>query len=330
MQIATLPDGQISPLAERVYAGLGGIAYEWNRLEDAAKDIQQCLELSRRWGNFEIQTMGYVLLARLEYARDHPERAREAMHTAEQLISKHPLTPWRSISLKSTLARLWIAQGDLARASYLVQESGLIDDSISGDGEFSTLQAPLYLILLRLHQVRGNYDAALVLAEWLLPKLDKMKRVGWIIEILILQALVFQGKRDVDQVLATLEKACSLAQPQRYTRIFLDEGEPMAKLLYQTRSHQIGTGYATELLSAIGHAFGSPLPPAQLLIEPLTLRELEVLKLIESGCSNQEIAAKFVISLPTVKRHISNIYAKLGVSSRTQAVSRAKELNLFK
>jgi LuxR family maltose regulon positive regulatory protein len=103
----------------------------------------------------------------------------------------------------------------------------------------------------------------------------------------------------------------------------------MAKLLYQARSHRIGTGYAAELLSAMGNAFGSALPPTELLIEPLTLRELEVLKLIEAGCSNQEIAAELVISMPTVKRHISNIYAKLGASSRTQAVLRGKELNLF-
>jgi LuxR family maltose regulon positive regulatory protein len=113
-------------------------------------------------------------------------------------------------------------------------------------------------------------------------------------------------------------------------RTFLDEGEPMAKLLYQAKTHSVGTGYAAELLATLGNASGSALPPAQLLIEPLTERELELLKLIEAGFSNQEIAAKLVISLPTVKRHISNIYTKLGASSRTQAVARGKELNLFK
>ncbi len=113
-------------------------------------------------------------------------------------------------------------------------------------------------------------------------------------------------------------------------RTFLDEGEPMAKLLYQAKLHEIGTGYAVELLAALGLAPDSALPPVGSLIEPLTERELELLRLIEAGLSNQEIAAKLVISMPTVKRHISNIYTKLGASSRTQAIARGKELNLFK
>ena len=103
----------------------------------------------------------------------------------------------------------------------------------------------------------------------------------------------------------------------------------MAKLLYQAKAHQPGTGYAAELLAALGGANDRKLPPAQLLIEPLSPRELEVLTLIETGHSNQAIAARLVISITTVKRHISNIYAKLGVTSRTQAVARARELRLF-
>jgi len=103
----------------------------------------------------------------------------------------------------------------------------------------------------------------------------------------------------------------------------------MAKLLYQAKSQRVGGEYTVELLSALGAAPATELPPAQLLIEPLTLRELEVLKLIEAGYSNQDIAGRLVISVPTVKRHISNIYGKLGAKSRTQAVSLGKELRLF-
>ena len=125
-------------------------------------------------------------------------------------------------------------------------------------------------------------------------------------------------------------KAFALARPEGYVRTFLDEGEPMAKLLYQAKAHGMGAGYAAELLAALGNPSGSALPPAQLLIEPLTPRELELLRLIEAGHTNQEIAAKLVISMPTVKRHISNIYTKLGANSRTQAIARGKELNLFK
>jgi LuxR family maltose regulon positive regulatory protein len=150
--------------------------------------------------------------------------------------------------------------------------------------------------------------------------------MGQVIEILVLQALAFQAKKDMAHALATLERAISLAQPEGYVRVILDEGEPMARLLVQARGH--GIGYAAELLAAMGGPAGVTQPPAQPLIEPLSARELEVLRLIEAGCSNQQIAAKLFISIPTVKRHISNIYAKLGVESRTQAISLGKELRL--
>ena len=121
----------------------------------------------------------------------------------------------------------------------------------------------------------------------------------------------------------------SLAQPEGYQRVFLDEGELMVKLLYLVKSNQDATGYASELWEAFGPVSGPAPVPAQLLIEPLSAREIEVLKLIEAGLSNQEIASKLFISVTTVKRHISNIYAKLDVKTRTQVVSRGKELGFF-
>ena len=113
--------------------------------------------------------------------------------------------------------------------------------------------------------------------------------MGLVIEILILQALAFQGKKDTERALAALERALSLAQPEGYVRMFLDEGEAMTRLLCQVQSRQVGSGYAAELLSKIGRISGMTQPSMQLLIEPLTTREVEVLKLIEAGCSNQEI-----------------------------------------
>jgi LuxR family maltose regulon positive regulatory protein len=133
----------------------------------------------------------------------------------------------------------------------------------------------------------------------------------------------------MDQALTALKKALCLAKPERYIRTFIDEGEPMARLLHLARSRQIETEYATELLSVFEKVAGKGQPPSQLLITPLTMREMEVLGLIEAGCSNQDIARKLVISMPTVKRHISNIYTKLGVKSRTQAIAIGKELKLI-
>lgn len=226
--------------------------------------------------------------------------------------------------LQAALVHWWIIQDNLERACHLVQHSG-----ISVDDDIPYLREPEYLSLLRVLLAQGDHDAALSLSERLLRSAEAAHRQGRVIELLILQSLAFQGKKDLTQALATLDRALLLAQPEGYVRVFLDEGEPMAKLLYQARSRRIGAGYAAELLSVMGRASGVELPPTQPLIEPLTQREIEVLKLIEAGASNDDIAARLVISVATVKRHISNIYGKLGVQSRTQAILCAREMKLL-
>ncbi len=324
LQNARRPDGQELPIADRLFAGLGGVSYEWNYLEAADQHTQRCIMLCQQWGNYNLLAKSYVMLAWLEQARSNFIKAQEAMRAAELMLNEQQLSPMRSNLVKLALAHWWIIQGSLERAFQLVQRLGLtMDDEIPYSRE------PEYLLLLRLLLAQGEYDAVRSLAERLLHMAEAAKRVGRVIEVLVLQALAFQGKRDMDQALSVLERALALAQPEGYCRVFLDEGEPMAKLLFQAKAHRIGQGYASELLSALGEVSGTEQPPAQLLIEPLTLRELEVLKLIEAGYSNQGIADKLVISMPTVKRHISNIYAKLGVESRTQAVSIGRELRLF-
>jgi LuxR family maltose regulon positive regulatory protein len=325
LQMATRPDGQRSPWAETAYAGLSKISYEWNRLEEAAQYARQCIELRSQWGSFETQATAYVMLAQLEHHRGDPEKARNAMRAAGQLGRRHRLSPRQSIWVNSALARLWLAQGNLERPTHLVQQS-----RITPDDEIPYLREPEYLTLVRLLLAQGDYGTALPLSERLLQKAEVAGRVGRVVEILILQALTFQGKKDMPHALATLDRAISQAQPEGYVRTFLDEGEPMAKLLYQAQAHRGGAGYASELLSAVTGPSDEARPPAQLLIEPLSMRELEVLKLIEAGDSNLDIADRLVISMPTVKRHISNIYAKLGAKSRTQAVSLARDLSLLK
>jgi LuxR family maltose regulon positive regulatory protein len=328
-ELATRPDGQRSPLAEGVYAGLSRVSYEWNHLEAVEKHICQCLELCRQWENLDLQAVAGAMLARLEHARGNPEQAQAALQAAEPLAGDDRLSPRWSSWVKSVLARLWLAQGDLERPAQLMRQSGITLAGLTHGAEIPYLREPEYLILVRVLLAQGDYDGAVALSKRLLQKAETARRAGRVIEILALQALAFQGKKGLDQALAVLGKAFALAQPEGYVRTFLDEGEPMAKLLYQAKTHGIGTSYAAELLAAFGDVSGSALPPAQMLIEPLTPRELELLKLIEAGYTNEKIAAKLVISLPTVKRHISNIYAKLGANSRTQAVARGKELGLF-
>jgi LuxR family maltose regulon positive regulatory protein len=324
LQMTTRPDGYSSPLAQNIYAGLSRVAYEWNDLEAAARYADQCIQLCQRWGDKASQATAYVMLARVEHGQVNTEKAQKAMRAVEQLASETALSPRLSVWVQASLARLWLAQGDLESAAYLVRQSG-----ISLDDDIPYLREPLYYVLLRVLLAQGDADSALVLAARLLKLAEATNRIGKVIEILIFQALAFQAQKDIVQALPLLERAVLLAQPQGYVRVFLDEGESMAKLLYQAKAHRIGIGYAAELLSAMGKAAGITQPPAQRLIEPLSARELEVFALIQAGYANQDIAARLFISMPTVKRHISNIYAKLGVKSRTQAVSLGRELGLF-
>jgi LuxR family maltose regulon positive regulatory protein len=161
------------------------------------------------------------------------------------------------------------------------------------------------------------------------------------LQSLILQALALQGRGDTSQAVTVLERALALAEPAGFFRAFLDQGEPMAVLLRQAAARGIAPGYVSKLVSALdeeeqrdrgaeGRPPQHPCTPAPLLIEPLSERELEVLDLIAAGLSNREIADRLFIAVSTVKTHINNIYRKLDVSKRTQAVARARELNLLK
>jgi LuxR family maltose regulon positive regulatory protein len=324
LRLATGANGQPMPLAERVYAGLSRVSYEQNDLAAAAQQAHHCLELSRTWGSVEFEAVGHVMLARLAQAQCHPEDVRPSMHAAEQLVDASDMAAAWSIWTKAALARLWLAQGNLERPSHYVETSG-----ITADDDIPFLREPEYLILLRLLQARGENDRALALSERWIHKVEATRRTGRVVELFVLEALVFQGQKDTAKALDVLARAIAMAQPEGYVRVFLDEGEPMARLLYLARSRHNGAGYAAELLSALGDTGPMAQLPTQHLIEPLTARELEVLKLIQAGHSNQAIAVELVVSLGTVKRHISNVYAKLGAKSRTQAVSLGRELKLF-
>jgi LuxR family transcriptional regulator, maltose regulon positive regulatory protein len=324
LQMAVRPDGQRSPLAANIFDRMARLSYEWDRLDDAEHNNRQCKELSRIWGDIGQQAYAFAIQAQLEQARNNPEKAREAMREAELLIAEHPHSPIWSIQVRYDLTRVWLAQGNLERPSETIQKRGL-----KIENEIPYQRVSEYVLLLRVFLARGDYADAILLSNRLLQQAETTGQMRMVIEVLILQALALQGKKEIEPALAALERALTLAQAEGYVRMFLDEGEAMTRLLCQAQSRQVGGGYAAELLSRIGKASGMTQPSMQLLSVPLTVREVEVLKLIETGCSNQDIADQLVISMPTVKRHISNIYAKLGVESRTQAVAIGKELRIF-
>lgn len=184
-----------------------------------------------------------------------------------------------------------------------------------------------HLVLARVLLAQSSVNAALDLLEGLRGAAEATGRIGSTIKILALQALGYEARGDEARAVVALERSLKLAEPEGYVRTFLDEGTPMAALLRRAMANGVLPGYASRLLEA----FGSPTerPPAGPLSEPLSERELEVLRLVAAGMSNAEISRTLFVALSTVKKHINNVYRKLGVNSRTRAVARARELNLL-
>ena len=182
-----------------------------------------------------------------------------------------------------------------------------------------------YLTLARLLIAQGKLEAAETLLLGLHHSATASGRGGSLIEILILQAITFAAQDRGKAALSALAQALGLAEGEGFVRLFLDEGAPLAELLRQAVAQGVHGSYALHLLNVFGEVARAP----QSLIEPLSERELDVLRQVAGGFSNQEIAHDLVIAVSTVKKHVNNIYGKLDVGNRTQAVARARELGLL-
>jgi LuxR family maltose regulon positive regulatory protein len=218
-------------------------------------------------------------------------------------------------------ARIWLAQGHHRLASHWAREYRK-----GGETEYLRIFEDLTLARVLLAESKPNETLALL--ETLLPPASTDGRKSHRIEILALRSLALQALGDIDGALDSLEQALKLGESEGYVRIFAGEGEQMAALLQQIASRCIAPAYVSQLLSTfdIPRITGAR---AQLLPEPLTDRELEVLHLLAERLTNPEIAERLFISLPTVKSHTRSIYGKLGVHSRRQAVAQARELGIL-
>ena len=310
------------PATGFLYVVLGDLLRERNELSRATKYLERGVTLGQAGDHPHILTSGYVWLAWLRHTQGDVTGSQEAIRAALQVVrGKQVSRLWPLPPAESYQARLWIAQGDLVAANRWAQNSGLNP----ADTPITFLYEVENLTLARLLIARGSLEKAEALLLRLYEGTAATGRAGSLIEILILQAVTFAAQKRVEQALSALEQALDLAEPEGFVRIFLDEGASMADLLRQAVARDLHAAYALHLLGAFEEA-AAVLQP---LIEPLSARELEVLRWVAAGYSNQEIAEELVIAVSTVKKHIHNIYGKLEVGSRTQAVARARELALL-
>src|SRR5438270_5736892 len=261
--------------------------------------------------------------------------------------------------IAALVTRVWVAQGRVGEAFDWAREHGLsVSDDLSYLREFEHITlARVLLARSKSDRTEHSMLEAMELLERLLQAAEEGERMGSVLEILMLQALAHQMQGDISAALVPLERALMLAEPQGYVRIFVDEGPPMAVLLARLHEHSrkrsraaltnVSLAYIERLFAllrgervqegtssaATSSTSSTSLPtaptPAQSLLDPLTERELEVLRLIAAGLSNRAIAARLVLALSTVKSYVNTIYSKLQVESRTQAVARARALHLL-
>jgi len=226
--------------------------------------------------------------------------------------------------------RVWITQGRLREALDWAREQGLsAEDDLSYLREFEHITlARILLARYRSDRTDSTIREAIGFLERLKNATEEGGRTGSAIEILVLQALAHHVQGDIPAALMPLQQALTLAEPEGYVRMFVDEGPPMAVLLEAAAKHGIAPNYVRQLLTAFGKAEDRT-PVKQVLIEPLSERELEVLRLLGTDLNGPEIARELMVSLNTMRTHTKNIYDKLGVNNRRAAVRRAEELDLL-
>ena len=308
---------------------LGKILYEQNDLVAAEQHLSRGLErLSRGQITIGLET-GYAALAQIRQAHGDTEGALAAIEQAVQITQGNDIARL-SVQTSAYQARIWLAQGRLDLAARWAR-----DYRHSDEPEY--LREFEDLTLARVLLAQGEPARAQRLLDTLLPAAEAAGRMGAVIKALALRALARQATGDGDGALNALKRALEMAEPEGYVRVFVDAGQPMAELLREASARGLAMDYADKLLDAFQMVsprqaqpdFTRPTVQQTALVEPLTDREMEVLLCLAGGLSNAEIAQRLFISLPTVKSHTRNIYGKLGVHNRREAVAQARTLGIL-
>ena len=338
LEITAPPGRPMLPAAGGAFVGLAEVAYQRGQLDAAQRHLSESLTPCRQLTYTQSLATGLATLAWIRQAQGDLAEALEVMGEAERAAPSQAVTSLLN-PVPADGVRLRLAQGEIAAAARWARQRGLGDED-----EPNYPREHEYLVLARVLLAQERPGPALALLGRMLAAATAQGRTGSLIEIQALQALALAAVGDEDAAVNALARSLALACPQGYVRVFADEGPPMAVLLSrliaaqkaeQPASRDVSLGCLAQLTracgghdgqQAAGRGAGTAVPG---LAEQLTAREREILVLLAAGTSNPRIAEELVISLDTVKKHVSHLLAKLGAANRTEAVTRARQLSLI-
>jgi ATP/maltotriose-dependent transcriptional regulator MalT len=339
VQIGTPPGVAALPVAGIGYVGTAEVEYQRNELEAALSHVTDGIALCRHVSDTQPVATGLATLAWIRWARGDQAAALETMEGAAR-AGPSPAASDLLNPVPAHRARLLLAQGDLAAATRWTEEKGL-----SPDGEPVYATEREYLVLARVLLAQDLPSRALALLERMSAAAQSQDRTGSLIEIQALQALAHAQEGDEARAVRALVGALRLGCSQGYVRVFADEGAPMGTLLglvvaAQREEHATARLVPLSYLATILRAFDPAERPAGQALagagaagpgmaEPLTSREMEVLGLLAAGTPNRRIAQELVVTIDTVKKHVTHVLGKLGAANRTEAVTRARQLGMI-
>jgi LuxR family maltose regulon positive regulatory protein len=311
---------------------MGRLFLEWNDLDAAERYAQEGIELVRQWG--EVGAInGYILLAHVRRIKLDVEGSRQELRTANQVAAQFDAMQLDDAYVALNEAMINVALGDFEAAQRWAKGRHFNDD-IPVHEMMDILE---YLSWLTILVAEGSLERALKVSSRLLEIAQDLNMGAIELRVLISRARIFQAQGQHEQAQDAMERALSIAAPEGLMRSFLDQGPEMARLVYEAADRGLAPGFTGRLLAAFdlekeGEEAVSDVRAdtgLEEMIEPLSKREIEVLQLIAAGLSNRQVAQKLYLSMSTVKAHTYNIYSKLGVHSRTQAVAKARALGIL-
>jgi LuxR family maltose regulon positive regulatory protein len=316
-------DGSPPPVAASVYTGLGELLREWNQLEVAAEHLTRGIQMAEASGDIGLHVTGSLSLARTFLAQGSVEQSLETLRQIE-IIARTSDILWIKSQIAAFRVRWWLSQGELQTAARWARETDL-----PSRGNPGYRQADEYLAYARVLVAEGEPEKASDFLIWLREMMEQAGLWKYVLETRLLKALSWKAKGDTAQAALVVGQVLKMAEPEGYIRLFLDEGEPLGELLPEISFQDVPAKYLDRLRAGFRKENQSRLLETQALVDPLSDRELQVLQLLAAGKSNREIAGDLFISVGTVKRHVHNIYQKLGVGNRIQAAAMAEEIRLI-